>query len=401
MKYAFFNDVDNDRLYMAEDFAAYFAKFIGNGVYASPASSMQVSAASSGLAVKVADGGCFINGYYANAENEPLITLSTANGSYGRYDLIVARLDFTKRDIHIERITGTVAESPVYPEMVRNDVQYDLALAAVYIAPNAIEINDADITDLRPDTDYCGFVTGVVDQIDTTDLFKQYQTAWELLISGMELDEPNIIKAFEALNVTKSVNSVTPADGNILLSMDNIYSGKDYPKYTVQCGTISGTETTDTGGDKFDVNVMYPKPFKSKPTVVASIVCDTYATGPLVIKNETVTGFTIRLQSVDHYSFSWIAIGDFVSIEIISQPADVTVASGKEATFKVSAIGDGLTYKWQVSKNGTQWFNLGSTSDTLKFTVTNTNNGSLYRCIITDENGNSVTSDAATLTVTG
>ena len=399
MKYAFFNDVDNDRLYMAEDFAAYFAKFIGNGVYASPASSMQVSAASSGLAVKIADGGCFINGYYANAENEPLITLSTANGSYGRYDLIVARLDFTKRDIHIERITGTVAESPVYPEIVRNDVQYDIALAAVYIAPNAIGINDADITDLRPDTDYCGFVTGVVDQIDTTDLFKQYQTAWELLISGMELDEPNIIKAFEALNVTKSVNSVTPADGNILLSMDNIYSGKDYPKYTVQCGTISGAETTDP--QKMKLNVVYPKPFKSKPTIVASIVYDAYASNSVVIGNETAEGFTIQLQAVDHYNFNWIAVGDFVSIEIISQPADVTVASGKTATFKVSAIGNGLTYLWQVSKNGTQWFNLGSTSDTLKLTATNTNNGNLYRCIITDENGNSVNSDTATLTVTG
>ena len=310
MKYAFFNDVDNDRLYMAEDFAAYFAKFIGNGVYASPASSMQVSAASSGLAVKIADGGCFINGYYANAENEPLITLSTANGSYGRYDLIVARLDFTKRDIHIERITGTVAESPVYPEIVRNDVQYDIALAAVYIAPNAIEINDADITDLRPDTDYCGFVTGVVDQIDTTDLFKQYQTAWELLVSGMELDEPGIIKAFEALNVTKSVNSVTPAEGNIPLSLDNIYSGKDYPKYTVQCGTISGAETTDP--QKMELNVVYPKPFKSKPTVVATIVCDTYASNELVISDETAEGFTIRLQAVDHYNFNWIAVGDFV-----------------------------------------------------------------------------------------
>ena len=399
MKYAFFNDVDNDRLYMAEDFAAYFAKFIGNGVYASPASSMQVSAASSGLAAKVADGGCFINGYYANAENEPLITLSTANGSYGRYDLIVARLDFTKRDIHIERITGTVAESPVYPEMVRNDVQYDIALAAVYIAPNAIGITDADITDLRSDNAYCGFVTGVVDQIDTTDLFKQYQTAWELLISGMELDEPNIIKAFEALNVTKSVNSVTPADGNILLSMDNIYSGKDYPKYTVQCGTISGAVTTDP--QKMELNVVYPKPFKSKPTVVASIAYDAYASNSVVIGNETAEGFTIRLQAVDHYNFNWIAVGDFVSIEIISQPANVTVASGKEATFKVSAIGDGLTYKWQVSKNGTQWFDLSSTSDTLKLTATDINNGYLYRCIITDKNGNSVTSNAATLTVTG
>lgn len=225
MKYAFFNDVDNDRLYMAEDFAAYFAKFIGNGVYASPASSMQVSAASSGLAVKVSDGGCFINGYYANAENEPLITLPTAHGSYGRYDLIVARLDFTKRNIHIEKITGTAAESPVYPEIVRNDVQYDIALAAVFVAPNAVEINDADITDLRSDNAYCGFVTGVVEQIDTTELFKQYQTAWELLMAGAALDEPAIIAAFNALSTVKTVNGNSPDEnGNVDIDTKNIDS---------------------------------------------------------------------------------------------------------------------------------------------------------------------------------
>ena len=195
---SFFDSTNHDRLYSSADFAAYFKQFIGNGVFYNPSSSLQV-AADSGLTVKVNVGSCFINGYCGRAIVAETVTLSEGSAA-DRYDLITARLDFISRDIHIEVIEGDAAEAAAYPELVRNASFYDIALAAVKVAKNAISISQADITDTRFDTALCGIVTGVVDTIDTSELFAQYQAAWDLLMQSFSGDEQAIIAAYDNLN---------------------------------------------------------------------------------------------------------------------------------------------------------------------------------------------------------
>ena len=43
-KSSFFNSVSHDRTYKAEDWAEYFASFIGNGVFPVPSTGLQVVA---------------------------------------------------------------------------------------------------------------------------------------------------------------------------------------------------------------------------------------------------------------------------------------------------------------------------------------------------------------------
>ena len=54
-KSSFFNSVSGDRVYCAEEWAEYFASFIGNGVFPVPSTSLQV-VAGSGMAVAVKTG---------------------------------------------------------------------------------------------------------------------------------------------------------------------------------------------------------------------------------------------------------------------------------------------------------------------------------------------------------
>ena len=88
---------------------------------------------------------------------------------------------------------------------------------------------------------------------------------------------------------------------------------------------------------------------------------------------------------------------------ITAQPADVTVAAGKKATFKVTATGEELTYQWQYSKNGGKtWIDCtsaGHDSATFSFKPSATLDGRLYRCIVTGSDGVGLPSNAATLTV--
>ncbi len=87
---------------------------------------------------------------------------------------------------------------------------------------------------------------------------------------------------------------------------------------------------------------------------------------------------------------------------ITTQPQDVEVKENETATFTVNATGSDLSYQWQQSTDkGSSWKNIDSaTSDTYTtWKTTMDMSGYQYRCVVTDGN-NSVTSQAATLTVT-
>lgn len=90
-------------------------------------------------------------------------------------------------------------------------------------------------------------------------------------------------------------------------------------------------------------------------------------------------------------------------IAIISQPRDVTAAADSAATFRVFAIGRGLTYQWEyMPTTSTTWRNNtlpGNNTDTLTFSAKAYHDGYKYRCLITDASGNTVRTDEVTLTI--
>lgn len=171
----FFNSVNGDRKYDAKRFAEYFASFIGNGVFPNPSDNLQVIA-NNNMTVTVRPGKAWINGYILINDDDYILTLDPADGALNRIDRIVARYDTVDREIRLEVKKGTFASSPVAPTLQRDADAYELALADVYVAAGSISISQADITDLRLNSELCGIVHGTVEQVDTTTLFNQYLT---------------------------------------------------------------------------------------------------------------------------------------------------------------------------------------------------------------------------------
>ncbi|MBR2549699.1 MAG: leucine-rich repeat domain-containing protein [Clostridiales bacterium] len=96
-----------------------------------------------------------------------------------------------------------------------------------------------------------------------------------------------------------------------------------------------------------------------------------------------------------------IHYGSTAPVSITTQPKDYSGAVGSAASFSVTASGTGLSYQWQVYSNGV-WSNsnaTGSNTNKISFNVTNSHNGKKYRCVVTDKNGQKVTSNAASITV--
>ena len=166
-----------DREYDAEQFAEYFANFISNGVYANPANQLKVvfdDSLNKPFVVIVRKGKAYIDGYWYELTEDMEITIPVNTKSYAIKDVVCCTLDKTERKVSIVLKEDVITDYPA-----NNNTQHDLVLSTILVQPNASKLNTEDITDKRPDKTYCGFVTGMVDQIDTTELFKQYDDAFK------------------------------------------------------------------------------------------------------------------------------------------------------------------------------------------------------------------------------
>lgn len=179
------DSVNHDRLYSASDFRDFFIPFVTNGVFVNPANSCMVTSLNRDRSVVINSGRCYINGCVGYTDGTETLIIPSSDMYNSRYDIVAARLDLEKRDIHLELITGTPDENPEYPPILRTELKWDLALAAIKSSPFAYEITQADITDLRFNLDYCGIVSGLITLTDTTGLFSQYEQAWIDFVSQL------------------------------------------------------------------------------------------------------------------------------------------------------------------------------------------------------------------------
>ena len=86
-------------------------------------------------------------------------------------------------------------------------------------------------------------------------------------------------------------------------------------------------------------------------------------------------------------------------LSILKQPADVSAYEGEYARISVEAEGDGLSYQWQWSDDGGTWEDSSIRAASGKVRVRPVNNGRQYRCVVTDQYGSTVISDAMTVTM--
>ena len=83
-----------------------------------------------------------------------------------------------------------------------------------------------------------------------------------------------------------------------------------------------------------------------------------------------------------------------------AQPQDFMVEEGGYAIFKPVVEGSNLSYQWEFSKdNGITWNESVFTTANYKAITSASWHGWLFRCVVSDDQGNSITSDAARLTI--
>ncbi|MCL2532419.1 MAG: hypothetical protein FWE40_09780 [Oscillospiraceae bacterium] len=162
----FFNSIDGDRRYLAEDWAAYFSSFVGNGIFPLPATSLQVIVAS-GRNVTVRAGRAWINGYFYHNSANLTLQLPLADSTRRRIDRIVLRWDVLARSVVAQVKRGTAVTNPQPPALQRNADAWELCLADVDVGAGAVSLTQANITDTRWNAALCGQVTSVLETSHT------------------------------------------------------------------------------------------------------------------------------------------------------------------------------------------------------------------------------------------
>lgn len=217
--YGFFNSSNGDRTYNADQMSRYFDGLISNGVYESIGGGLQVLE-SSGMTVNVSTGRAIIDCKWLNNDAALALTITAANASLNRYTAVVARLDVSNRQMLITTKDGTAASSPAKPAMTNTSTIKELCLAYIYVGAGVTSITQAEIEDTRASS-ACGWVTGLIKQVDTSTLFAQWQSAYEQQYAAFEdwfadLTEELNIDTF----IRRYTKKVTLAGSSTTISLD-------------------------------------------------------------------------------------------------------------------------------------------------------------------------------------
>lgn len=210
----FFNAVESggtyDRIYNAEDVTSYLDKLVGNGVFPNPSTNLQVRAAS-GMDVIVGAGQGWINGHKMINNADLTLTVSASDVLLGRIDAVIFYVDLDTRTMGIEIKTGTLAATPVAPSMVRTNTRYEMCLAQISVPKQATAISTSMITDTRGNSNLCGYVQGLIQQVDSTTLFEQFQAAFDEWFEAAkeQFQAGKVFKKLEGVYKTQFANEAT------------------------------------------------------------------------------------------------------------------------------------------------------------------------------------------------
>lgn len=162
IKSGFYDSINHDRLYGADDFSDYFEGLISDGIYAGIGKEFRVFADGSTMGVKVDTGRAKILNKYVRNTDVLDIEIDTADSENPRWDAVCVsvNLDEAYRNGYIDVHKGTPAADPQKPDVPDTDSAKLFVLAYVYVPAQAAAITAENVNDNRGAAN-CPYVVGI------------------------------------------------------------------------------------------------------------------------------------------------------------------------------------------------------------------------------------------------
>lgn len=200
--FGFYNSLNGDRKYNAEQISAIFDGLISNGVYDTIGQLFAVKPGT-GMQVTVGTGRAWFDHTWNDNDSVLPLFVDAADITLARYDTVVLEVNagINVRTNTIKIVKGTAGTNPVKPTLTNSGSIHQHALAHIRIPGGATSITASMIQNVVG-TSECPFVTGIIQTAQIDALFQQWEG---------EFDE-----WFENVQATLTDNVVT----NLQLQID-------------------------------------------------------------------------------------------------------------------------------------------------------------------------------------
>lgn len=226
-----------DRTYTADDFCNYLDKIISNGVFPFPRTSLAVTSTSS-MQVAVGAGAAWINGHKMVSDSTLLLDIEPSDVVLKRVDRIVVYLDNDAREMGIKIKKGTADFSPQPPMMEENE----LCLAEITVDKQATQIAQMNINDTRADSLVCGWVTGLVEQLDTSSILAQIKTEFDDWFNQAKEDFKSNLTAVRKYSHVYTTTAADQSQFNVKSFLSNYAPTTDILEVRINGLTLNGNE---------------------------------------------------------------------------------------------------------------------------------------------------------------
>ena len=272
--YGFYNAKGHDRQYNAVQLSSIFDGLINDGIYATIGDAFVITAGSN-MSVTVGTGRAWFNHTWTYNDAKLILTIPNSEVLLDRYDAVVLETNDADdvRANSIKVISGVAASSPKKPDLTNDTHTHQYPLAYIKVPANSTSVSQANIENCIG-TSACPFVTGIVDTIDATTLFKQWNSEFDIWFDGMK----GQLSTDAAGNLQAQINALKNTISTTTKSITLSASGWSSGTYTISDHLITNTSNQE----------IIPSPSISadqyKALVKASLVATGQSAGSITIK---------------------------------------------------------------------------------------------------------------------
>ena len=173
--YGFYDSLNHDRLYNAQQMSAIFDGIINDGVFMSVGNQFH-TVAGTGMQVIVKSGRAWFDSTWTLNDAEYPLSIDAADVLLTRIDAVVLEVnsEVATRANTIKVVKGTPASTPDKPTLTNTATIHQHALAYVTVAKNITAITNSMIEIVVGKTE-TPYVTAILQTTDITDLYNQWE----------------------------------------------------------------------------------------------------------------------------------------------------------------------------------------------------------------------------------
>lgn len=179
LTYGFYNSIDSDRTYDAQQMGQIFKGIITDGIFKDVGEALRVTADGTSMQVKVGTGRCWFEDTWTDNSSTMALNVDASDALYGRRDLVCVEVNkrVSDRKNNIKIIKGSPNENPTDPLMQTVSGIFLYPIARINVRAGVSKISLGDVVDLRG-IGKAPWITGPLKTIDMLSTMDMANDQW-------------------------------------------------------------------------------------------------------------------------------------------------------------------------------------------------------------------------------